>query len=55
MGDPEQIYFRRQQNNAQKLPDNSVDPYQTSPPYADQRRGMYGGIHPDKYVEWVFQ
>ena len=24
----------------------------TSPPYADQRKGNYGGIHPDKYVDW---
>lgn len=24
----------------------------TSPPYADQRRSLYGGIHPDEYVEW---
>lgn len=34
------------------LPDNSVDLIVTSPPYADQRKGTYGGIHPDKYVEW---
>ena len=35
-----------------KLADNSVDLIVTSPPYADQRNGTYGGIHPDKYVEW---
>lgn len=35
-----------------KLPDNSVDLIVTSPPYADQRKGTYGGIHHDKYVEW---
>jgi site-specific DNA-methyltransferase (adenine-specific) len=35
-----------------KIPDNSVDLVVTSPPYADQRKGTYGGIHPDKYVEW---
>lgn len=34
------------------LPDNSVDLIVTSPPYADQRKNTYGGIHPDKYVEW---
>jgi len=34
------------------LPDNSVDLIITSPPYADQRKSTYGGIHPDKYVEW---
>ncbi|MCA0235795.1 MAG: site-specific DNA-methyltransferase [Bacteroidetes bacterium] len=35
-----------------QLPDNSVDLIFTSPPYADQRKSTYGGIHPDKYVEW---
>lgn len=35
-----------------KIPDNSVDLIFTSPPYADQRMGTYGGIHPDKYVNW---
>jgi len=34
------------------LADNSVDLIITSPPYADQRKDTYGGIHPDKYVEW---
>lgn len=33
------------------LPSNSVDLIVTSPPYADQRKGTYGGISPDKYVE----
>ena len=36
----------------QDLPDNSVDLIFTSPPYADQRKNTYGGIHPNKYVEW---
>ncbi len=35
-----------------KLPENSVDLIFTSPPYADQRKSTYGGIHPDKYVSW---
>lgn len=35
-----------------KIPSNSVNLIVTSPPYADQRKGTYGGIHPDKYVEW---
>jgi site-specific DNA-methyltransferase (adenine-specific) len=35
-----------------KLPTNSVDLIVTSPPYADQRKNTYGGIHPDKYVKW---
>src|SRR2546422_11052857 len=32
--------------------ENSIDLIITSPPYADQRVGTYGGIQPDKYVEW---
>ena len=35
-----------------KFPDNSIDLIITSPPYADQRKKNYGGIHPDKYVKW---
>jgi DNA modification methylase len=35
-----------------RVPDNSVDLIFTSPPYADQRKKTYGGIHPDDYVEW---
>lgn len=34
------------------LTSNSVDLIITSPPYSDQRKGSYEGIHPDKYVEW---
>lgn len=34
------------------LSDNSIDLIVTSPPYADQRKQTYGGVHPDKYVEW---
>ncbi len=30
----------------------TVDLVVTSPPYADQRQKNYGGIHPDRYVEW---
>ena len=30
----------------------SVNLVVTSPPYADQRSGTYGGIHPDNYVDW---
>ena len=36
----------------QEIDDDSVDLVFTSPPYADQRKNTYGGIHPDKYVEW---
>ena len=35
-----------------KLDESSVDLIITSPPYADQRKSSYGGISPDKYVEW---
>ncbi|MCX6000582.1 MAG: DNA methyltransferase [Chloroflexi bacterium] len=35
-----------------ELADSSVDLIITSPPYADQRRQVYGGVHPDDYVEW---
>ena len=30
----------------------SVSLIVTSPPYTDQRRSTYGGIHPDEYVRW---
>ncbi|MGD9488259.1 MAG: site-specific DNA-methyltransferase [Calditrichaceae bacterium] len=36
----------------QNIEDNSIDLIFTSPPYADQRKKSYGGIHPDKYVDW---
>ncbi|MFZ2322481.1 MAG: site-specific DNA-methyltransferase [Ignavibacteriaceae bacterium] len=35
-----------------ELKSNSVDLIFTSPPYADSRKNTYGGIHPNKYVEW---
>lgn len=34
------------------IPDDSVDLIFTSPPYADQRKRVYGGIHPNAYVDW---
>jgi DNA modification methylase len=34
------------------FPDNSIDLIFTSPPYADQRAKTYGGIKPDRYVDW---
>ena len=34
------------------IPRNSVDLIITSPPYSDRRNHTYGGIHPDKYVDW---
>lgn len=35
-----------------RMEDDSIDLVVTSPPYADRRKTTYGGIHPDKYVEW---
>ncbi len=46
------IYLGDCLNIMQDLNDNLVDLIVTSPPYADQRKGTYGGVHPDKYVEW---
>lgn len=46
------LYLGDSKKELAKLPDSSVDLIVTSPPYADQRKSTYGGIHPDKYVEW---
>lgn len=35
-----------------EFPDNYFDLIFTSPPYADQRKKTYGGINPNKYVDW---
>lgn len=35
-----------------RLPADSVDLIVTSPPYADQRKNTYGGIHPRDYAQW---
>jgi DNA modification methylase len=35
-----------------KVPETSVQVIITSPPYADARMSVYGGIHPDRYVRW---
>lgn len=34
------------------IDDDTVDLIITSPPYADRRKNTYGGIAPEKYVEW---
>jgi site-specific DNA-methyltransferase (adenine-specific) len=46
------LYLGDCKTELEKLPDNSVDLIVTSPPYADQRKSTYGGITPDKYIEW---
>jgi DNA modification methylase len=35
-----------------KIKNNSIDLIFTSPPYADSRSHTYGGVRPEKYVEW---
>ena len=35
-----------------RLENDSIDLIVTSPPYADQRKSTYGGVHPDRYVDW---
>ena len=34
------------------FPNNSINLIVTSPPYADRRKHTYGGMSPEKYVEW---
>ncbi len=46
------IYLGDCRNELKKLPDDSIDLIFTSPPYADQRKTTYGGIPPNKYVDW---
>lgn len=46
------IYHGDSKEQLKLLPDNSIDLIVTSPPYADQRKNTYGGIHPDGYVKW---
>ena len=46
------IYLGDCKEVLKRLSNNSVDLIFTSPPYADQRKNTYGGIHVEKYVEW---
>lgn len=46
------IYLGDSKEKLKLLADNSVDLIVTSPPYADQRKNTYGGIHPEEYVDW---
>ena len=46
------LYLGDSKEQLKNLSTNSVDLIVTSPPYADQRKSTYGGIHPDKYVQW---
>jgi site-specific DNA-methyltransferase (adenine-specific)/site-specific DNA-methyltransferase (cytosine-N4-specific) len=47
-----QLYLGDSREQLKLLSDNSVDLIVTSPPYADQRKNTYGGVSPDKYVDW---
>lgn len=47
------IYLGDCKDVLQDFENNSVDLIFTSPPYADSRKNTYGGIHPDKYVDWM--
>lgn len=46
------LYLGDSKDVLKEIPSNSVDLVFTSPPYADQRKDTYGGIHPDEYVDW---
>jgi len=46
------IYLGDSKDVLKRISDNSIDLIVTSPPYADQRNGTYGGIRHDKYVDW---
>jgi len=37
------------------IDENSIDLIVTSPPYADRRKNTYGGIKPEKYVDWFLE
>jgi len=46
------LYLGDSKEKLQLLEENSIDLIVTSPPYADQRKDTYGGIHHAKYVKW---
>jgi DNA modification methylase len=46
------IFYEDNKVTTARIPDNFVNLIITSPPYADARKKTYGGIHPDKYIEW---
>ncbi len=47
-----EIYIGDSSKILQCLPSDSIDLIVTSPPYADQRKNTYGGIHPNHYVSF---
>ena len=50
--DINKIYNESCLDTMKKMEENSIDLIISSPPYADRRKTTYGGIHPDRYVEW---
>ncbi len=46
------IYNENNLDTMLNMPDNSVNLVMTSPPYANARKKTYGGIDPDKYIDW---
>ncbi|MBS3943874.1 MAG: site-specific DNA-methyltransferase [Melioribacter sp.] len=49
-----QIFLGDSKEILKDFESNSIDLIFTSPPYSDSRKNTYGGIHPDKYVDWFF-
>ncbi|WGK68064.1 site-specific DNA-methyltransferase [Candidatus Haliotispira prima] len=47
-----QIYCGDSYAVLKELPSDSVNLIVTSPPYADQRKKTYGGVHHQDYVDW---
>lgn len=50
--DLNKVHFGDSLDVIKSFPDNSIDMIFTSPPYADRRKNVYGGVREDKYVEW---
>ncbi|MCX7997413.1 MAG: site-specific DNA-methyltransferase [Leptospiraceae bacterium] len=50
-----EIYHGDCKEVLKKIPNESIDLIFTSPPYADRRKHTYGGIPPEKYVEWFLE
>lgn len=52
MDEDTQLFLGDCEEELKLLEDHSIDLIITSPPYADQRKKTYGGVHPDRYVAW---
>jgi len=46
------IYNENCLSGMKKIDDQSIDLIFTSPPYADRRKNVYGGINENEYVDW---